>query len=102
MLIITCITIIFTFIYFEVKIHLIYFFFILSYGGNILINVGPTGYGTFPPIYEERFRQLGSWLKVNGEGIYATQPWVHQNDTVTPKVWYVAFLNVSYMHCTYV
>ncbi|XP_052677337.1 alpha-L-fucosidase-like isoform X2 [Crassostrea angulata] len=62
----------------------------ISYGGNILINVGPTGYGTISPIYEERFRQLGSWLKVNGEGIYATQPWVHQNDTVTPKVWYTA------------
>ncbi|XP_061187736.1 alpha-L-fucosidase-like [Saccostrea echinata] len=62
----------------------------ISYGGNILINVGPTPYGTFSPIYEERFSQLGSWLKVNGEGIYSTQPWIHQNDTITPKVWYTA------------
>ena len=61
-----------------------------SYGGNILINVGPTPYGTFAPIYEERFSQLGSWLKVNGDGIYSTQPWIHQNDTITPKVWYIA------------
>ncbi|XP_078339789.1 alpha-L-fucosidase-like [Crassostrea virginica] len=60
----------------------------ISYGGNILINVGPTSYGTFAPIYEERFSQLGSWLKVNGDGIYSTQPWIHQNDTITPKVWY--------------
>lgn len=62
----------------------------ISFGGNILINVGPTSWGTLAPIYEERFGQLGSWLKVNGEAIYKTTPWIHQNDTLSNRVWYTA------------
>lgn len=31
---------------------------------------------------------MGRWLKVNGEGIYGSAPWIYQNDTVTPNVWY--------------
>ncbi|XP_046569367.1 alpha-L-fucosidase-like [Haliotis rubra] len=60
----------------------------VSCGGNFLINVGPTKYGMISAIYEERLRQMGEWLKVNGEAIYASKPWVAQNDTVTPGVWY--------------
>jgi alpha-L-fucosidase len=62
-------------------------FYFNSFGGNILINVGATSWGTFAPIYEERFRQLGSWLKVNGEAIYKSTPWKHQNDTLTKRAW---------------
>ncbi|KAK0054541.1 alpha-L-fucosidase [Biomphalaria pfeifferi] len=60
----------------------------ISCNGNILINVGPTKEGTIPPIFEERLRQMGSWLQVNGEAVYYSRPWVHQNDTLTPGVWY--------------
>ncbi|KAK3103948.1 hypothetical protein FSP39_023148 [Pinctada imbricata] len=60
----------------------------VSYGGNILINVGPTAWGTISPIYEERLSQLGDWLSVNEEGIFRSQPWKHQNDTITPGIWY--------------
>jgi len=56
----------------------------VSCGGNILINVGPTKEGTIIPIFEERLRQMGSWLKTNGEAIYATVPWVHQVKTEMP------------------
>lgn len=29
-----------------------------------------------------------SWLKVNGEAIYKSQPWTYQNDTLTGSTWY--------------
>ncbi|KAL5021237.1 hypothetical protein ScPMuIL_000392 [Solemya velum] len=62
----------------------------ISCGGNLLMNVGPTKEGTIIPIFEERLKQLGSWLEVNGEAIYASKPWSNQNDTITPGVWYTA------------
>ncbi|XP_065066489.1 alpha-L-fucosidase-like [Rhopilema esculentum] len=61
----------------------------ISCGGNLVMNIGPTADGRITPIYEERLRGFGAWLKVNGEGVYATKPWRKQNDTVTPGIWYV-------------
>ncbi|XP_067936576.1 alpha-L-fucosidase-like isoform X2 [Watersipora subatra] len=60
----------------------------ISCGGNYLLNVGPTHDGRILPIFEERLRQMGAWLKVNGEAIYASSPWRYQNDTVSGNVWY--------------
>ena len=59
----------------------------ISCGGNLLVNVGPTHDGMIPPIMEERLRQMGEWLGINGEAIYASKPWGVQNDTLTPGVW---------------
>ena len=60
----------------------------VSCGGNILINVGPTADGRIVPIFEERLRQMGSWLGTNGAAIYGSHPWTTQNDTTTSGVWY--------------
>lgn len=62
----------------------------VSCGGNALINVGPTREGTIAPIFQQRLRDLGSWLKVNGEAIYETQAWRFQNDTINSDVWYTS------------
>nr|CAH7755772.1 unnamed protein product [Callosobruchus chinensis] len=68
----------------------------VSCGGNLLMNVGPTVEGTIAPIFEERLTQMGDWLSVNGEAIYGTKPWVHQNDTNEGGVWYTAKGDVVY------
>lgn len=45
---------------------------IASKGGNLLLNVGPTGEGEIPQPSVERLQAMGEWLKVNGESIYGT------------------------------
>lgn len=60
----------------------------ISCGGNLLMNVGPSHDGRITPIFEERLTQMGQFVQVNQEAIFKTKPWVHQNDTVTPNVWY--------------
>lgn len=48
---------------------------IVSRGGNLLLNVGPTADGRIPVIMEERLRDMGAWLRVNGEAIYGSRRW---------------------------
>jgi alpha-L-fucosidase len=45
---------------------------IASKGGNYLLNVGPTSEGLIPEASVERLREVGEWMKVNGEAIYGT------------------------------
>jgi alpha-L-fucosidase len=45
---------------------------IASKGGNYLLNVGPTSAGVIPQPEVKRLRQIGAWMKVNGESIYGT------------------------------
>jgi alpha-L-fucosidase len=47
---------------------------IASKGGNYLLNIGPMATGEVPPAEAQRLREMGKWLAVNGESIYATQP----------------------------
>jgi alpha-L-fucosidase len=46
---------------------------IASKGGNFLLNIGPTSEGAFPQPGIERLKDIGSWMKINGESIYETQ-----------------------------
>jgi alpha-L-fucosidase len=46
---------------------------IASKGGNYLLNVGPKADGTIPDESIERLKQVGDWMKVNGEAVYGTQ-----------------------------
>jgi alpha-L-fucosidase len=47
---------------------------IASKGGNYLLNIGPKATGEVPQEEVVRLREIGKWLDVNGESIYATQP----------------------------
>lgn len=41
-------------------------------GGNYLLNVGPTAEGTIPEGSVRTLREVGKWMKVNGDSIYGT------------------------------
>ncbi|KAG9492971.1 tissue alpha-L-fucosidase [Eleutherodactylus coqui] len=68
----------------------------VAYGGNYLLNVGPSKEGLIMPIFQERLRNVGKWLSINGEAIYATKPWRVQTDNCTVNVWYTAKDSVVY------
>jgi alpha-L-fucosidase len=42
-------------------------------GGNLLMNVGPSPQGEFPPEFIERTEQIGQWLETHGEAIYGSE-----------------------------
>lgn len=42
-------------------------------GGNLLMNMGPMGDGQTDPVDEAIFREIGRWMKANGESIYGTE-----------------------------
>jgi alpha-L-fucosidase len=42
----------------------------VSKGGNVLLNVGPTGRGTFDYRADHALSEMGKWMKVNDRAIY--------------------------------
>ena len=66
-----------------------------GYGANFLLNVGPMPDGRIQPEHASRLREMGSWLKTNGETIYGTR-----GGPLTPRSWGVCTQkgNKVYVH----
>ena len=47
---------------------------IVAKGGNFMIGIGADVTGHFDPQVVAAIKEAGSWLKINGEAIYATRP----------------------------
>jgi len=48
---------------------------VVSTGGNLLLITNLTSDGKLDPLLAERLDAVGTWLKTNGEAIYATRQW---------------------------
>ena len=46
---------------------------VVSHGGNFLLNIGPRGDGSVVEFENDVLKEIGAWLKENGEAIYATE-----------------------------
>lgn len=46
---------------------------VVAKGGNLLLNIGPGPDGRWHDAAYDRLKELGAWLRVNGEAIYATR-----------------------------
>ncbi len=72
----------------------------VSKNGFLLLNVGPKPDGTIPDPAKERLIALGEWLRVNGEAIYDTSPWLVAGEGPTQLKKTGAFNEDNELHYT--
>jgi alpha-L-fucosidase len=53
---------------------------IVANNGNMLLNVAPRGDGTIDEQQKKIVQGIGDWLDVNGDAIFATRPWVRNQE----------------------
>ena len=70
---------------------------VVTRDGNLLLNVGPRGDGSFDPLHAERLAQVGAWLREYGDTLYGTR-----GGPVEPGPWGGATYrgNKLYLHVT--
>lgn len=59
---------------------------IVSKNGCLLLNLAPDPDGSIPAEQKQLLRDIGAWLKLNGEAIYDSRPWLRYGEgpTETP------------------
>lgn len=67
----------------------------VSKGGNLLLNVGPTGRGTLDPVSQETLAGLGAWMRLHGRSIYGAGP---SDFTPPPDCRYTQRADRLYLH----
>ncbi len=46
---------------------------VVAKGGNYLLGIGPSPWGTIDDMAQQRLREIGDWMRRNGEAIYSTR-----------------------------
>jgi alpha-L-fucosidase len=49
---------------------------VVSKNGNLMLNVSPKADGTLDDDATKLLTDIGDWMKINGEAIYDTRPWI--------------------------
>lgn len=63
---------------------------IVSRGGNLLLNVGPTAQGLIPDFQRQVLEGVGDWLNINGDAIYGTRSALDCQSSDSPWVRWTA------------
>ena len=58
----------------------------VSRGGGLLLSLAPMADGVIPDQQKLVLREMGEWLKVNGEAIYGSRPWKVQTEGPNEKL----------------
>jgi alpha-L-fucosidase len=61
-------------------------------GGTMLLNIGPEPNGEIPQEQENILRELGAWMFINSEAIYAVRPWKKIRDG---NIWFTKKKDVN-------
>ncbi|WP_255218124.1 alpha-L-fucosidase [Microbacterium resistens] len=71
---------------------------VVSKNGNLLINVGPDASGAIPELQRRAMRELGGWLRRNGDAVYGTRPWIRAAERTGAPRAYTRSANAVHLH----
>ncbi len=73
---------------------------IVAKGGNLNLMVNPDGTGKVPQVQMDLLKELGDWLRINGEAIYGTRPYevLCDNTQLGQPVWYTMSKDSTYAY----
>ena len=71
---------------------------VVAKGGNLILGIAPTPYGTIDDMARNRLHEIGSWLRKYGEAIYGTRttPVYHDDN-----LWFTASKDGKTLYAIY-